>query len=565
MESPAVPRRARASAVLVAAALAVVVAPAPTSAASQACGGAIERTMQYAVAGGVALSMDAFLPTQGTLHPAVLVIHGGGWFAGSRTQWDPLACILAQNGLAAFSVDYRLAPQFPYPAALQDLQAAVRFVRTDASALAIDPARIGALGGSAGGHLAALLAMAGKGPTDAGSRIAVAVSWSGPMDLLTMLNGATADQRAAVLQFAGCHHPKEAACQDRLLSASPVTYVDRTDPPLFLANSAHEEIPLSQPRAMAGVLTAEDRLYRLDVLPGSRHSAAYASDAEQPSIAFLRQYLGLSAPPAIPDDHAYLGAMVDPGASHRSAAARKAVLALERSMGRTLAVDEHVHRWHGFFPGDAERFDLAGGRIPLVSWGCVDAASIAGGSQDPLIAARARAVAAYGAPVLLSFGQDMDRGACGGAKPGAFRAAWRHIWQVFRAHDAANVGWVWCPSAGGFPDADRYYPGGQFVDWVCADGSSGTPPRSFVKVFAAFHKDWAGRKPLLVMTGAAAGVPPGQPAYIAGARAALDSSMFGVRAFVWQDAPGAVDSRLTGGGLRAFRAMGADPYFAPTA
>src|SRR5439155_13628924 len=230
-----------------------LVAPVPTSAASQTCGGATERTMQYAVAGGVALSMDAFLPTQGTLHPAVLVIHGGGWFGGRRTQWDPLACILAQNGLTAFSVDYRLAPQFPYPAALQDLQAAVRFVRAGASTLAIDPARIGALGGSAGGHLAALLAMAGEGAMDAGSRIAVAVSWSGPMDLLTMLNGATANQRAAVLEFAGCDHPKEAACRDRLLSASPITYVDRTDPPLFLINSAHEAIPLSLPKAMAGV------------------------------------------------------------------------------------------------------------------------------------------------------------------------------------------------------------------------------------------------------------------------------------------------------------------------
>jgi len=542
----------------------VLAVAAPVSAAPPACAGAGVRTMQYAAPGGDPLLLDAFLPADGQVHPAVVVIHGGGWFTGTRTEWDPVACLLSQNGAAGFSVDYRLAPGSPYPAALEDVQAAVRFIRTNASSLGVDPGRIGAIGGSAGGHLAALLAMVGQGPTDVGSRIAVAVSWSGPMNLLTFLHGATNSERAAVFQFVGCDHPKATACRDRLLATSPVTHVDRTDPPLFMANSAHEAIPVSQPRAMAGVLAADDRLYRLDVLPGSRHSAEYAGDVEQPSIAFLRQYLGLAAPPAVPAGHAYLGARVAPVGSSGPVAARHAVLHLEGSMGRTLAVDEHVHGWRDSFPGDAERFDLAGGRIPLVSWGCTHASSIAGGGQDPLIAARADAVAAFGAPVLLSLGRDMDRGACAGAGPGPFKSAWRHVWNVFRAHHVDNVAWVWCPTAGGFPDADRYYPGPRFVDWVCADGSSRTPARSFIKVFAVFSKDWAGRKPLLVMTGASAGVPPGQSAYIDGARAALESSMVGVRAFVWWDAPGPGNSHLTAGGLRAFRAMGADPYFSPT-
>jgi hypothetical protein len=254
---------------------------------------------------------------------------------------------------------------------------------------------------------------------------------------------------------------------------------------------------------------------------------------------------------------------VDPTGSLRPAAARHAVTTLERSIGRTLAIDEHVHAWHAPLPGDAERFDLAAGRIPLVAWKCTNPSAISGGTQDSLIASRASALAAYGGPVLLAFGPDMDRGACAGAGPGQFRSAWRHIWGIFQAHGARNVAWVWCPSAGGFPGAGPYYPGSRFVDWVCADGSSGAPARTFTKVFGAFYSAWAGRKPLLVMTGAAVGVPPGQPTYLQGARAALENSMPAVAAFVWRDVPGKVDSHLTPGGLRALRAVGADSYFAP--
>ena len=484
--------------------------PRAVPAGARSCPGATASTIEYAAPGGVPLSMDAYAPPAGTVHPAVLVIHGGGWFTGSRTEWDPIACLLAQNGLAGFSADYRLAPAHPFPAALDDLQSAVRFLRKNAEKLGIDPARIGAVGGSAGGHLAALLAVNGSGPTDTGSRIAVAASWSGPMNLLTLLNHATQSQRTAVLEFVGCTNPKASHCRDKLLAASPATHVDRTDPPLFMANSANEAIPVSQPNAMAKVLAAKDRLYRLDVLPGSRHSARYAGDVEQPTIAFLRQYLGLASPPAIPGHGAYLGALVDPPGSLRPAAARRAVTALERSMGRTLAVDAHVHTWHAPIPGDAERFDLAAGRIPLIQWKCTDPSTITGGGQDSLIASRAASIADYGAPVLLAFGVDMDAGECAGAGPGQFQSAWRHIWTIFQAHGARNVGWVWCPSAGGFPGASRYYPGPGFVDWVCADGSSGPHPRPFTQVFSGVYSAWAGQKPLLAMTGAAVGVSPGQ-------------------------------------------------------
>ena len=105
---------------------------------------------------------DLYLPAGGgSARSAVLLIHGGGWVVGSRADYELIAKSLAQAGMVAFSIDYRLAkamnPVTHWPAQLVDVQLAVRFLRAHAAEFGIDPARIGALGDSAGGHLAVFL------------------------------------------------------------------------------------------------------------------------------------------------------------------------------------------------------------------------------------------------------------------------------------------------------------------------------------------------------------------------------------------------------------------------
>src|SRR5438067_6167118 len=227
------PRAALGGIVLALALLATVGFAAP--AVSQS-GVRVENGIVYATTVGVSLKLDAYLPTAPGLHPGVIVIHGGGWYTGIR-GWDrELGVALAQAGFVAFGVDYRLAPAFTYPAPVEDVQTAVRWIRVHGSEFGVDPGRLGAIGESAGGHLAALLAVLGRGARDTGSRIGAAVSLSGPMDLgglaadvgnTRLSDGMTG--REAIEQFLGC---RGAACAGPLREASPLTYVDGSDAPV---------------------------------------------------------------------------------------------------------------------------------------------------------------------------------------------------------------------------------------------------------------------------------------------------------------------------------------------
>lgn len=123
----------------------------------------------YAAPGGTRLALDLYRPAAAGPHPAVLVIHGGGWDAGDRTMERPFAQRLAAAGFVAVPVSYRLGESGRFPAALHDLKAAVRWLRAHATEHGIDPARIGAVGGSAGGQLAALLGASNSDPALEGS------------------------------------------------------------------------------------------------------------------------------------------------------------------------------------------------------------------------------------------------------------------------------------------------------------------------------------------------------------------------------------------------------------
>jgi hypothetical protein len=147
-----------------------------------------------------------------------------------------------------------------------------------------------------------MLATLGSGALDAGARIRVAAAWSPPTDL-SALARARGDQWATGVM--GC---TLATCADKLAQASPVTYVDGSDAPLYLVNSSDEQVPLSQAQALNDRLGAVAVDHRLDVLPGSRHALDYRGDAWAPTLAFLDKYLG--AAPAAADDSSSPAAVV---------------------------------------------------------------------------------------------------------------------------------------------------------------------------------------------------------------------------------------------------------------
>jgi acetyl esterase/lipase len=158
----------------------------------------VQLGVEYANHDGVALLGDLYAPTAPGSYPAMVLIHGGAWKLGTRTAYRYWGPYLARHGYVAFTVDYRLAsPGQPmYPQNVHDAKAAVQYLRGNGAAIKVDPDRIGAMGDSAGGHLASLLARSGDAPKLANphtgdphhgvsTRLKVAVPVYGVFDLLS--------------------------------------------------------------------------------------------------------------------------------------------------------------------------------------------------------------------------------------------------------------------------------------------------------------------------------------------------------------------------------------------
>ena len=139
---------------------------APITVAAQGSSVETRKAVQYGTHDGATLIGDLYLPEGGTIRPAIIAVHGGGYQLGSRDLYRYLGPYLAANGYAVFSIDYRLMrdEKNRYPAAVNDTRAAVQWVRSRAAELKIDPARIALMGDSAGAHLSALVALAGDSP-----------------------------------------------------------------------------------------------------------------------------------------------------------------------------------------------------------------------------------------------------------------------------------------------------------------------------------------------------------------------------------------------------------------
>lgn len=192
----------------------------------------------YSKAGGEELKLDIVMPEKPmkTPIPTVLLIHGGAWISGKRQDMYPMAKIIADNGMIAVPVSYRLAPKHKYPSMFDDVQTAVRFLRANAKKYNIDPVRIGACGASAGGHLALL-----TGFTDTynkkteeykeySSQTCVVFDIFGPTDMTNEQDyPKTLDPVFAMV----VGKPRKDSKKE-LEAASPIRYVSSTSAPVFI-------------------------------------------------------------------------------------------------------------------------------------------------------------------------------------------------------------------------------------------------------------------------------------------------------------------------------------------
>lgn len=147
----------------------------------------------YAQYGERKLLMDIIAPKIKKSHPALIVVHGGGWHNGDKTKFQALSIRLANLGYVVAAIEYRLADEAAFPAAIHDCFAAVRFLRANAGQLNLNANSIGAVGGSAGAHLVGLMAsgsgnanlLGDGGNPERSSKIQAAVVMAGPLEMLT--------------------------------------------------------------------------------------------------------------------------------------------------------------------------------------------------------------------------------------------------------------------------------------------------------------------------------------------------------------------------------------------
>jgi len=206
--------------------------------------------------------------------PCIVVIHGGAWRGGDRKSHNDLTWKFAQRGYVSATVSYRFCPKFPFPAQVQDVKAAVRFLRANAQKYNIDPDRIGAVGFSAGAHLSMILGVMDKadglddsGPNpDQSSKVNAVVSFFGPTDFTAEFPPPSVP---LVRDFLG-GTPAEKPEAHKL--ASPVTYVSPGDAPMLLFQGTKDPlVPWQQAVSMLEALTKAGVPGRVELLPGASH------------------------------------------------------------------------------------------------------------------------------------------------------------------------------------------------------------------------------------------------------------------------------------------------------
>ena len=257
----------------------------------------IVRDVQYGEADGAPLFLDVVQPlARGAgLRPAIVEIHGGGWSGGEKNPQHVLS--LASAGFFCVSIDYRLSPQHLFPAHLHDCKAAVRWLRVHAPELGVDAERVGVWGGSAGGHLAALLGTSydvtelegNSGWSGVSTRVQAVVSVCGASDFSQI----SPEHLAAnpVSLFGGPVHDHPELVQ----LANPIAHLQADAPPFLLFHGDADELsPYQQSVLLRDALEQAGVNVTLHTAHGGKHGFTREWDEriDNLRLEFFKKHLG---------------------------------------------------------------------------------------------------------------------------------------------------------------------------------------------------------------------------------------------------------------------------------
>jgi acetyl esterase len=238
--------------------------------AGLAAAATLQSDIEYGKAGDVSLKMDAWVPDGKGPFPTVIVVHGGGWQNGDKEKnYKPFFEPLTKAGFAWFTVNYRLAPQYHYPAAVDDVVMAIRYIEAHAKEYKVDMKRVAITGESAGGHIVSLI----------GARyaqelhLAAVVPFYPVNDFEAIVVGPdkTAGAVKAVSAFLGFTEPDEKARQ-LMRESSPITYVKKGMPPyLFVHGTTDPLVNFRQSEAMCAKMKQAGSQCEIYPVEGAPH------------------------------------------------------------------------------------------------------------------------------------------------------------------------------------------------------------------------------------------------------------------------------------------------------
>ena len=229
----------------------------------------------YGVADGVQLTMDYYAPKGPGVHPIAIIIHGGGYQRGDSKSGSEAYCadFLAPAGYAVFSINYRLAPKYPYPYMVYDVERSVRYLRHNAAKWHADPARIALVGGSAGGFLSNMAGLRG-GPGDPQAQDPVDRESAKVQAVVTLF---AQSSFATVPLNADVHALLDPLIRQKgeataLREASPITYVSADAPPfLQILGDKDEYIPFTEATNLDSALRRLGVPSQVIRIPGGKH------------------------------------------------------------------------------------------------------------------------------------------------------------------------------------------------------------------------------------------------------------------------------------------------------
>ena len=242
--------------------------------------GTADYDVTYCRMDGLDLVMDLYYPDLGGPWPALVFVHGGGWMEGDKAGVDSSP---AASGVLVVSINYRMVPDYQFPAMIEDLKCAIRFLHADARLYNMDPGHIALIGHSAGAHLTALAGLADKNTGwDVGqvlgrsSRVQAVADISGPSDLTRTFP----DSVNELLQ--GVFGPQQ------LISGSPVTFASPGDPPvLIIHGDADPVVPIEQAYLLRDALSNAGVPVELLIVQNGGHGLEPVGDAITPTGSLI--------------------------------------------------------------------------------------------------------------------------------------------------------------------------------------------------------------------------------------------------------------------------------------